>query len=189
MKTNELSARWGRVSKKEQRFLLILGACLLLGISLMCWGRGEEGSSPALGQQSGTEDGDALLPTFDGEEDPLEIKLEELLCQVKGAGQVQVVLRYADSGTAAYAYDSSSRSVTGEGNSTVDTETRLVEMDQQPVLLSTSSPQVQGVLVVAEGGGDPLVQERLYQALRSLLGINAGQIAILEAEGSIDHEY
>ena len=45
---------------------------------------------------------------------------------------------------------------------------------------------IQGVVVVAEGAGDPLVRERLYAAVRSLLGLKAAQIAVIEGEGSDD---
>ena len=97
-------------------------------------------------------------------------------------------MTYADSAASIYAYDNSTRTTAGEGTTSQDTESSLVSINNQPVLVSTASPKIQGVVAVAEGGGDPLVQERLYQALRSLLGINASQIAIIEAEGS-EHEY
>lgn len=35
-------------------------------------------------------------------------------------------------------------------------------------------------MIVAEGAGDALVKERLYQAIKSLLGLTSSQIAIIE---------
>lgn len=187
MKKNDLFGQWRSLAKKEQRFLLILAACLLFGVLLMSW----NSSSPEAaveGEQAQIQ-ADLSPELYHGEEgDQLEKKLEELLCQVKGAGSVQVALSYADSARAVYAYDESTRTTTGKDSSTQDTEARIVEINEQPVLVSTTSPRILGVVVVAEGGGDPLVKERLYQALSSLLGINAAQIAIIEAEGSSDYE-
>ncbi|MBQ6808793.1 MAG: hypothetical protein IJP07_06535 [Firmicutes bacterium] len=189
MKENERFGKWGKLNKREKRFFLILAACLCLGILLM---RGHGGNAVEAQSSAASQKADSSLPpaglSSAGEGDQLEQELEELLCQVKGAGRVHVALRYADSAAAVYAYDESTRVTTGENSSTRDTEARIVEIDDQPVLVSTTSPRIQGVVVVAEGGGDPLVKERLYQALSSLLGINAAQIAIIEAEGSRDYE-
>ena len=56
------------------------------------------------------------------------------------------------------------------------------------MLIKSEQPLVRGVAVLAEGAGDPLVKERLYLAVRSLLGINASQIAIIEKERSETNE-
>ena len=195
MKRNELSAKWGSLSPKDQKLLLTLALGLIVGVLLMSWGRGVSGAASAVtatatsATTSTTSEPEKPPGLYQQEpEDELEKKLEKLLCQVKGAGKVQVALTYADSAAAVYAYDNSTRTTTGESSSSQDNESRMVEINDQPVLVSTTSPRIRGVLVVAEGGGDPLVKERLYQALGSLLGINAAQIAIIEAEGSIDNE-
>lgn len=191
MKRNELSAKWGSLSPKDQKLLLTLALGLIVGVLLMSWGRGGSGAASAVTAATTATTSEPEKPPglYQQEpEDELEKKLEELLCQVKGAGKVQVALTYADSAAAVYAYDNSTRTTTGESSSSQDNESRMVEINDQPVLVSTTSPRIRGVLVVAEGGGDPLVKERLYQALGSLLGINAAQIAIIEAEGSIDNE-
>ena len=179
MGSPDIRSRWRALSKKERRFLLLLAFCLLAGVVLMGLDGSQERSEP-------TESLTVPVPdevVSDGNEE-LEQKLEALLSQVKGAGRVQVAVTYADSAASIYAYDNSTRTTAGEGTTSQDTESSLVSINNQPVLVSTASPKIQGVVAVAEGGGDPLVQGRLYQALRSLLGINASQIAIIEAEGS-----
>ena len=177
MSSWDIHSRWAALNKKERRFLLLL--VLLVGVLLMGFGGGKIRSEPVENGMVPVED-DLMV----GEQKDLEQKLETVLSQVKGAGAVQVVVTYADSAASVYAYDNSTRTTTGEGATSQDTESSLVSINDQPVLVSTASPKIQGVVAVAEGGGDPLVQERLYQALRSLLGINASQIAIIEAEGS-----
>ncbi|MDO4733202.1 MAG: hypothetical protein Q4B50_06795 [Bacillota bacterium] len=166
--------------------MLLLGSILFLGMLLMCTAGGQ--SRPAEKGEPAAPSGALSVSSSGAVPGDLEGELEGLLCQIKGAGRVQVALRYGSSSRAEYAYDESSSSSSGENASSRDTERRLAEIDGQPVLLSTSNPQVTGLVVVAEGAGDPLVKERLYQALSSLFGINAVQIAIIEAEGSGDYE-
>ena len=170
---------WQSREKKDRQRLVLLGAGLLLGIALMC----RPGPEKKTAVQPEAE-APALSEGLPGPE-TLESQVEALLSQVKGAGRVRVMLTYGESAASVYAYDNSSRVTSSESSQTNDTEARLVEIDDRPVLVSTVQPRVRGVVAVAEGAGDPVVRERLQQALCSLLGINAAQIAILEAEGSV----
>ena len=115
MKENERFGKWGKLNKREKRFFLILAACLCLGILLM---RGHGGNAVEAQSSAASQKADSSLPpaglSSAGEGDQLEQELEELLCQVKGAGRVHVALRYADSAAAVYAYDESTRVTTGK---------------------------------------------------------------------------
>jgi len=42
---------------------------------------------------------------------------------------------------------------------------------------------VDGVLVVAEGAGDPVIQERIFNAVQALFDIPLNRIRVAEMEG------
>lgn len=169
--------RLKRLEARDKKLLALLALCLLAGLLLMNWGGGR-GDPP----KAAAETTPAPLNSSEAE---LEAKLSALLSQVKGAGQVQVLLLYSDSGQQLYAWEQERQAESDAASSTVRESSKLAVADQQPVLLKSSSPAIQGVAVIAEGAGEPLVRERLYQALKSLLNINADQIAIIEKERGI----
>jgi len=120
----------------------------------------------------------------------LEQRLENILSSVRGAGRVQVAVQYSESASTVYLMESEtqqSHSADGESQSQSAEETLTVGMvGETPVRVKEQLPKIQGVVVVAEGAADAVVKERLFQAVKSLLGIEAGQIAILEGE---EHTY
>ncbi len=172
--------KWQTLPAKEKKHLLRLTACLLLGLALMLWAGGKkEETVTATPQAIETE---TTAQSLTG--DDLTQQLESLLCQVKGAGKVSVLLRYDGSDAAVYAYDTDvSENIEGGTVQGRDSSQSLSVVDDGAVLIRTAAPAVIGVLVVAEGAGDPLVQERLYQAVKAALGLNADQIAVIQGEG------
>ena len=49
-----------------------------------------------------------------------------------------------------------------------------------PLVLSEASPKVEGVVIVAEGGGNPAVCASLNRAAQALLDVPAHKIAVLK---------
>lgn len=171
--------KWTLLDQRDRKLFLKLGALLVLGLVLMAWAKGNHS---AQGAQAG--DPPAAGLSQPAGERELEARLAELLAQVEGAGQVSVMLLYDDSGTDVYALErDTSTEADGDAGSARDSSS-LALAGNAPVLIKSEQPLVRGVAVLAEGAGDPLVKERLYLAVRSLLGINAAQIAIIEKEGS-----
>ncbi len=113
--------------------------------------------------------------------DSLQAELQQLLSQVKGAGQVQVIISYESGPEKIYAYDSEQSN--DEGGSSQ--KSSLSQTNNSPVLLKEAQAAAKGVVVVAEGAADPLVRERLYQAVSSLLALPANRIAIIEGNGEV----
>lgn len=168
---------WRRLAQQDRKLMLKLSAVLVAGLLLMGWGRLE--AAPAVEPAPGIERAEL---GYIREEEELAARVEAVLATVKGAGRVRVALTLADSGAAHYAQERESSSEAGAGDSRQQTSQALALAADQPVLLSRSAPAVRGVVVVASGAGDPLVAERLYWAVKSLLAVSGGQIAIIEGE-------
>lgn len=172
---------WSRLPGKERRLLLMLALCLILGVLLLSWGR----ALPAAAGEAPQEETEA--PVIAGS-DQLQTQLEAILCQVKGAGNVRVAVWYSEGAAAVYATESENSSDRRTGQNE-DQESRgnrvsVAAVNDRPVLVRQDPASVRGVLVVAEGAGDPQVRERLYAAVKSLLGLKTNQIAVIEGEGS-----
>lgn len=126
-------------------------------------------------------------------EQKLEMRLKELLQQVEGVGQVDVMIVLKSSGEKVWQADtSSSVSLTEEkdaGGGTRRIEGRDVSAEvvlaggsgaEEPVLQKELSPEISGVIVSAEGGGSPSVQADISQAVEALFGLPAHKVKVLK---------
>ena len=106
-----------------------------------------------------------------------EKRLEEALRSVEGVGEVKVVIYYAGSESRTIARD--------KVEETDDAGKRYEEKvvfgrDSEPVVLRENSPEIRGVLIVAQGGGNTAVRARLISAAQALLGVEAHKIEVLK---------
>ncbi len=169
-----LKEKWSALSVKERKLLTKLLAILILGAALMLFAGGERSlsvSEPAPLSEEQNVDSIAAVKDTD-----FTAELVALLQQVKGAGKVEAIITYEGGPQKVYAYDREERQGEGESSS----KTSLAQGDDGPVLLKEDNPSFQGVIIVAEGAGDPLVKERLFEAVSSLLALPANRIAIVE---------
>ena len=107
-----------------------------------------------------------------------EQRLAEALSRVDGAGETRVVLTLDGGARSVLARDSQTES-DGRGSSTVVTVGRG-SGNQSVVPVQTLTPSFRGALVVCPGGGDPLVQLRLSQAVSALTGLGSDRISICQ---------
>ncbi len=166
------------LNPKEKSLFVKLAICLVIGIVLMIISKGcttADNNAPA-------EDTAALAQTNISanadysDEAALETKVADILAAVKGAGKVSVAITYENGPESVYAMNSSEKIA----DSTSESSSAPAEIDSSPVLIKQNLPAIKGVVVVAEGAGDALVQERLYRAVKSLLKLNSQQIAVIE---------
>lgn len=191
-----LSAAWLALDKSKRSVLVKLGLCLVLGLLLMLWARQplataldpQQESAPAAAPAAGQSQTGAAAAGEEG----LEQELSLILSEIKGAGRVRVKVWYAAGESAVYANQSQtahSQSLSGSGElAASETEESLSPalVGDGPLLVRQEAPVIQGVLVVAQGAGDAAVQERLYQAVKSLLGLSHGQVAVVEGEAQTE---
>lgn len=126
----------------------------------------------------------------------LEKQLEAILTQMDGVGEVSVSITYSEGLTREYAVNTNQtekeiQEKDGSGGTRITTEkaeTGEVVMgtgNQEPVLLRESMAKIQGVLVVAQGADDPLVKERLFEAVQSLLQVPAHRVTVCSKKESV----
>lgn len=137
------------------------------------------------GAESGNGQAQMAADTY---EEQLTNRLESVLSHVKGAGRVRVMLTLEDAGQACVLQDSEyTRSEAEESTSSgerrqtleVQSQTETVrDAQNQPYVLRALMPQVQGVLILAEGAESSVVQQELLEAVQALLGVSASSVHI-----------
>ena len=170
--------KFSHLSKKEKGLFIKLAICLVAGIILMGLGSGKKDDTATNTDNSSPQEAASttLAESYYSEEKQLEDKLVSILSEVKGAGTVTVALTFEQGAEYVYAEENNEKQSTDQS----ETSTSLAQINDSPVLIKQRLPEVKGVVIVAEGAGDALVKERLYQAAKSLLGLSTSQIAIIE---------
>lgn len=192
----------GTPIKDSMKRIWILVGAVFLGISLILLGN--SGDQPPPQQEKSiidTRETDSqkvnvrksLMAT---EEDTLAAKLEVMLEKIEGSGDVRVTVRLATSAKEAYAVNTTTGSKTtvekdqGGGTRTINensgTNQLVLTKDDKgeiPVVEMESASKVAGVLVVAAGARNPMVKERIFEAVRVALNVEPHRILVMPAEG------
>ncbi len=119
----------------------------------------------------------------------LEQRMAQILSRIEGAGNVEVMLTFSMAEQKVVAQEEKREESRGEESGRVSesirTETSVVMLEDgrgsfSPLVLSEASPKVEGVVIVAEGGGNPAVCASLNSAAQALLDVPAHKIAVLK---------
>ena len=183
--------------KKEQLVVLLLFGVLLVVIALPTT-TGTMGADKKDADISGTQGAagtDTATLTY---EEQLEKRLSAILSQVAGAGRVEVMVTLESRGERIVEKDTpeSRKSVeetdSSGGSRTTDEqdwgeETVYYEDGsggKSPYVVKELEPNIEGVLVLAEGGDSAVVKQELLEAVQALFPIEAHKVKIMEAQGA-----
>lgn len=109
----------------------------------------------------------------------LEERLECILSQIEGAGQVRVLLT-EDAGRENI-YQTNSQSDTGDSGSRRTDDTVLVEDAQRNeagLVRQTLEPKYRGAVVLCQGASQPSVRLAIVEAVRCVTGLGADRISV-----------
>ncbi len=183
--------------KKEQLVVLLLFGVLLVVIALPTT-TGTMGADKKDADISGTQGAagtDTATLTY---EEQLEKRLSAILSQVAGAGRVEVMVTLESRGERIVEKDTpeSRKSVeetdSSGGSRTTDEqdwgeETVYYEDGsggKSPYVVKELEPNIEGVLVLAEGGDSAVVKQELLEAVQALFPIEAHKVKIMKLEGA-----
>lgn len=179
--------RGEKLPKKNQLLILLLTGILLL---VIVWPVPEE-----------KEDTQTAVPAArsgegqSGEyEEYLEQKTAETLREVDGVGEVTVMITLKSSGQNIIEKDQQSSSQTTEEEDSsggmrtsqdrTSDKTSVYEQDadgsQSPYVSKTLSPEIEGVVVIADGGDNAVVAQDITEAVQALFGVEAHKIKIMK---------
>lgn len=183
--------------KKEQLVVLLLFGVLLVVIALPTT-TGTMGADKKDADISGTQGAagtDTATLTY---EEQLEKRLSAILSQVAGAGRVEVMVTLESRGERIVEKDTpeSRKSVeetdSSGGSRTTDEQDWSEETvyyedgsgGKSPYVVKELEPNIEGVLVLAEGGDSAVVKQELLEAVQALFPIEAHKVKIMKLEGA-----
>lgn len=109
-----------------------------------------------------------------------EKRLEKIISDIKGAGEVSVMITYYSGTGKELAYETRTNRAARDENVTENIDKQAVVTSGEPVVLKEVYPEVKGVIVTAEGAGNPQVRAGISDAVCSALGVAAHRVCIFE---------
>lgn len=179
-------SRW---CKKDRMILLILVGALMMVIRIP----EKEGDRE---ETDTTTDSEYYFSTEQYVE-RTERNLEQLLSQVDGIGEVNVMITLKNSSEKVVEKDKEntqdlmeeedSEGGTRSTKQSADKEATVFTMDREsaegegtPYVTKELSPVVEGVVVVAEGGDDPRIAAQIHEAVQALFSVESHRIKIMK---------
>lgn len=105
----------------------------------------------------------------------LEQKLQQMICQIEGAGETAVMITLEGSRETIYAQSEKS----GEGSSHESSPVlRKASSGEEALVEMTWEPEIRGVAVVCQGGADITVAARVTELVSVVLGVPSHRISI-----------
>ena len=177
-----------KLKKKENLVVIILIGVLLMVISIPTDDKEEWVEE--------TEQESQLSQSENTTVKELERRLEEILSHVEGVGKVQVMITLKSKGERVVEKDLESSESTVEDSASgkessksrdVTKKETTVTYSQgsgsnEPYVIKELEPEIEGVLVIAEGGNSPAVARNISEAILALFSVDAHKIKLMKAE-------
>ena len=153
-----------------------------------------------IGGSFGKKDEEATTKTVAAEKEEkresLEDRLEYILSKVEGAGKVEVLITYKsgrelivaqqikeeNTETKENAKDGDERNIKSGTRESIYVLTENSDGSETPLVLKEEEPEIEGVIIVAEGGNNILVKNSLINATEAALGVSTHKIQVLKME-------
>lgn len=142
-----------------------------------------------------TNDNSKKLATISQEqtyqEDSLETKLENILSNISGVGNVNVLLTYNETEELIPVYnESDKRSTTNEVDSEggtrvveeVDSSKEVVYQNDEIITQKKISPKIEGAIITATGANNATVKTNIIQAVEAATGLATHKIQVFEKQ-------
>lgn len=186
-----------KLPKKNQLLIVLLVGILLLVIAIPVSPQGEKTETDSLGknaqgysasESSGETNSAAQYEAY------LEKRVASALEYVEGVGKTEVIITLKSSSQKVVEKDQTSDSrVTEEEDSAGGTRTensrssdktsvyeQSSDGSQTPYVSKELTPEIEGVVVIAQGGDNAVVVQNITEAIQALFGVEAHKIKIMK---------
>ena len=189
----EFLEKQGKKGAKRLVILLLAGVFMLLVSTYLSRQDGAELILPS--SEAYTAAQAAPLTTAYTAAETLAQGLEDILSRIQGAGQVRVMLtmgysqaRFAQnvqqntSGTTEEDGEGGIRNVETTNTTTSYVMVRQPDGSEAPLSLAHVAPNIEGIIIVAAGGGDVAVRDALMRAVQALTGVPPHRIQVFQMQ-------
>lgn len=113
----------------------------------------------------------------------MEQRLREILSQIDGVGECSVMVTLKESSRRIFASEDKTSQEKSDGRFDLSSEKRLVLLEDKsgaeyPVVETTLSPQIKGVMIVCKGAKSAKVCQQVTEAVTTVLGIRSIQVCV-----------
>ena len=163
---NSILGKW--IKKRNKSDFVVL---ILLGVMVMIVAM-PTGAKQSQKETQTQEQKEQQLQT----EDSYKEQLKELLEHMDGVGKTRVMLTFSDEGT-----DQLDKNVTKDGNKKEEITVVYDTGDtRQPYVICRQMPKIEGVVVVAQGGGNAKTVTEISNAVMSLFPVEAHKVVVVK---------
>jgi stage III sporulation protein AG len=124
-------------------------------------------------------------------EDRVKQELTDILGQIEGAGKVKVMIYFESGSESIPAYNENDsvkvteetdgdggKRLTNENNNSATVVTTNEGQGNKPFIVKEIKPRISGVIVIAEGAGNPDVKYKLYEAVKTVFNLQQYRVNI-----------
>ncbi|MBE5748210.1 MAG: hypothetical protein E7344_01115 [Clostridiales bacterium] len=117
-----------------------------------------------------------ISTTFSSYVADLENKIKSVISKIDGAGECDVVISFVGGVEQEYAFSNESQ----QNGEIITNKTTLTLVSGKPVLIREKMPEIQGVVIVADGAGKTAVKLEITKAVQALLKVPNGNIEVFK---------
>lgn len=123
----------------------------------------------------------------------LEEKLESILSNINGVGEVKVFINYSETSETVAMYNENSKTSVTEETDTSGGVRKVEETDSQkeivyqedngsktPIIQKTIQPKIEGAIITAEGASNINIKTSIIQAVEAATGLATHKIQVFE---------
>ena len=131
--------------------------------------------------------------TSDSNQDNLEARLESILSNINGVGDVKVLINYSESSETVAMYNENSKTSSTEESDKSGGTRKIEETDSQkevvyqeengkktPIVQKMVEPKIEGAIITSKGASDINVKTNIIQAVEAVTGLPTHKICVLE---------
>lgn len=184
----EIGASLEKLKKKDNLFILILVGILLMVITIPVDKKEGKKEEDVIVESTSTDQGTDSI-------EKMEQRLEKILGKIEGVGKVSVMITLKSSGEKIVEKDlessgNSTEEADSQGGTRKTTDSSKKEEtvfyssesgSNEPYVIKEMEPEIEGVLVIAEGGDNPSVEKNISDAILALFSIDAHKIKVMKS--------
>ena len=117
------------------------------------------------------------------QQDYLEVKLENILSNINGVGNVNVLITYNKTEEIVPVYNKTNKKDAEGGTRTIeesDMSKEVIYQNDEIIVQKTISPKIEGAIITASGANNSEVKTNIIQAVEAATGLATHKIQVFE---------
>lgn len=166
---------WNSIMNGKQNLLVLFLAGILLVVLAMPTEKKEES---LVEESEETQEKDITEGKENQYEQKMEQRLSRILADVEGVGKNEVMITLQSTSEKVIEKDA-------EKDDTLQRETtvyRKIRDEEDPYVKKEITPKIEGVVVIAEGGDEPIIIQNITEAVQALFDVDTHKIKVMKLQ-------